>query len=510
MEVFFITIEIISYLKNETFKETIGTVVTTPKSPSTQRIDFVLQNEEVIVSKGELVEVPQNTNNSIVIATIQEIQKFNAYFNNFDATKDLSGSSRSDTISSLFPTDEWATTVVSLKPLGYISPKTPKIQRIHFPVSPGSLVYRARSEIIKHFLGFVEKEKGIHLGSINETQVIVDFTKLIQKHLAILAISGAGKSYTTSVLLEELITRDFHQGRLPVILIDAHGEYKDFAALLDQPSLATVYSGRHLSIQTNSLKAWQIRDYAPDMSVVQVRELEKILDELRRKNESYSFADIIEKVANSDIIPRTKDSLLGWLDGLERSGIFGTNAYPEFAKIIRPGRISIFDLSDIQSLKQKQIICSYIARTTFELRRNNLISQFFLIIEEEHQFCPENGLSISKNIIETIAREGRKFFASLCLISQRPVNLSATVLSQCNSHLIMRIRNPYDLDYIGRLSEGIDKETQRLIPDLEVGEGILVGEAVNYPVLFKVRKRKLETTSKKLSLIEELEKFDYQ
>ena len=246
------------------------------------------------------------------------------------------------------------------------------------------------------------------------------------------------------------------------------------------------------------------------MSVVQVRELEKILIELKKKQQNYSLIDIIENVSNSDIVPRTKDSLLGWLDGLERSGVFGTNYYPDLLKIIRPGKISIFDLSEFQSIKQKQIICSYIARTAFELRRNNQIAPFLLIIEEAHQFCPENGLAISKNIVETIAREGRKFFASLCLISQRPVNLSATVLSQCNSHLIMRIRNPYDLDYIGRLSEGIDKETQRFIPDLEVGEGILVGEAVNYPVLFKVRSRKLHINNKNESLIEELVKYDIQ
>ena len=507
-----VQVNINSYLRNESFKETLGTVVTTAKSPSTQRIDFVLHNDDIIASKGELVEIPQN-NTSIIICSVQEIQKFNAYYSNIDATKDISlVSSSVDKIESLFPTNEWASTLVSLKPLGFISDKQSKIQRIHYPVSPGSIVYRARPEIIKLFLGFVDKSEGLHLGSIptSETPVIVDITKLIQKHLAILAISGAGKSYTTSVLLEELIGRDFTQGRLPVLIIDPHGEYKHFSSLLDQPSLASIYSGRHLSIQTSSLKAWQIREYAPEMSVVQVRELDKVLFDLKKKQENYSLTDIIEAVSGSEIIPRTKDSLLGWLDGLERSGIFGTNFYPDLTKIIRPGKISIFDLSEFQSLKQKQILCSYIARTAFELRRNNKISPFLLIIEEAHQFCPENGLAISKNIIETIAREGRKFFASLCLISQRPVNLSATVLSQCNSHLIMRIRNPYDLDYIGRLSEGIDKETQRFIPDLEVGEGILVGEAVNYPVLFKVRKRKLQLQVKNESLIEEIGKYDFQ
>lgn len=498
-----------SLLKNELFKETLGTVVTTPKSPSTQRIDFVLLNEEITVAKGELVEIPDKK--TIIIASVQEIQKFNAYFSNIDATKDISlVSSTTDRVDGLFPTSEWASTLISLRPLGFISNTTNKIQRIQFPVSPGSSVYRARSELITMFLGLVDKTKGIHLGKVasGDTQVVVDFTKLIQKHLAILAISGAGKSYTVSVLLEELITRNADNGRLPVLIIDPHGEYKQFAALLDQPSLATIYSGKHLAIQTNTVKAWQFHEYAPDMSVVQVRELDKILSDLKKNNSNYSLRDIIEKVNDSEIVQRTKESLLGWLDGLERSGIFGTNSYPDLTKIVKPGKISIFDLSEFQSLKQKQIICSYIARTTFELRRNNLISPYLLIIEEAHQFCPENGLAISKGIVETIAREGRKFFASLCLVSQRPVNLSATVLSQCNSHLIMRIRNPYDLDYIGKLSEGIDKETQRFIPDLEVGEGILVGEAVNYPVLFKVRKRKLPLQANTGNLLEELIKYE--
>jgi hypothetical protein len=499
-------------LKEETYKETLGTVVATSKSPSTQRIDFVLTKEEFVVSKGELVEIPF-INIGIIIAVVQEIQKYNAYYSNIDATKDLNHISTSvENLDHLFPTNEWASTVVTLRPLGFISPKSSKINRIHYPVSPGSLIYRARSELIKKFLGFVDKDQGIHLGSIStdDTPVIIDITKLFQKHLAILAISGAGKSYATSILLEELISRDFNNGRLPVLIIDPHGEYKNFAELLDQPSLATVYSGKLLSIQTNSLKPWHLREFAPDMSVVQLRELEKIILELKKNNENYSFKDIIEKIIDSDIVQRTKDSLLGWLDGLEKSRIFGTNSYPDLPKIIRPGKISIFDLSDFQSLKQKQIICAYIARTAFEFRRESKISPFLLIIEEAHQFCPENGLAISKHIIETIAREGRKFFASLCLISQRPVNLSSTVLSQCNTHLIMRIRNPYDLDYIGKLSEGIDRDTQRFIPDLAVGEGILVGEAVNYPVLFKVRKRKLEIKNKSESLIKELEKFDYQ
>lgn len=502
--------ESIDFINPKTFSESVGTVITTQNSPSTQRIDFVLNStSENSIARGEILEIP--TKNKLILGVITEIQKSNAYFSNADIAKDMSYTeSSSDHLGSLFPTDEWATTVVTLKPMGYISSDSSKVQRIKYPISPGSYVYKARSDIIKQLLGLETSDKGLHLGTIltGKTPLYVSPTKLFQKHLAILAISGAGKSYATSVLIEELLIRSYDQGRLPVLIIDPHGEYKNFAQLLDKSSLATVYKGRHFSIQTNTLNAWSIREFSPDLSSVQVRELDKIIQALKKEKSGYSFKDIIEKVVKDDIPSRTKDSLLSWLDTLERTGLFGANAYPEIASIIKPGKISIFDLSDIQSIRQKQIICAYIARQAFFLRQQQKISPYLLIIEEAHQFCPENGLSISKNIIETIAREGRKFFASLCLISQRPVNLSSTALSQCNTHLIMRIRNPYDLDYIGKLSEGIDRETQKILPDLNVGEGILVGEAVNFPVLFKVRKKKLEIREKNEDLLKEISKYE--
>ncbi len=102
-------------------------------------------------------------------------------------------------------------------------------------------------------------------------------------------------------------------------------------------------------------------------------------------------------------------------------------------------------------------------------------------------------LAISRPIIETIAREGRKFFTSLVLISQRPVKMSTTALSQCNTHIIMKVLNPYDLDFIGRSSEGIDRSTLSAITALGVGEAVIVGNAVNHPIFIKIRQRKTTT-----------------
>lgn len=501
----------------DSFEKLIGTVIATQNSPSTTKIDFVLSNNaelEYPIAIGEFVEI--QSDRGLVIAVLTEIYKTNAYFSNPNVAKDsLNYKPNTNHVQQLFPTNEWATTIASLKPLAFLSVEQSNLQRVKYPISPGNFVHKCRSSIVEKFLGLDKTKSGLYLGDIRsgngntEIPLIIDPEKLFHKHLAILAISGAGKSYATSILLEELLIRPFEKGRLPVIIIDPHGEYKQFSSLLDQPSLASVYPGKHLSIQTDSLKSWNFKEFAPEISSVQVREIDKILQVLRADQGSYSFKDLIDKISSDESIPsRTKESLLGWLYGLQKTKIFGINAYPDLEDIVKPGKISIFDLSDIQSLRIKQIICAYLAKKMLFLRRQKKISPFLLIIEEAHQFCPENGLTISKGILETIAREGRKFFASLCLISQRPVNLSSTALSQCNTHLIMRIRNPYDLDYIGRLSEGIDRETQKMLPDLEVGEGILVGEAVNYPVLFKVRKKKLNLGKNDFDLTTEIKNYE--
>ncbi|MEJ2278283.1 MAG: ATP-binding protein [Candidatus Lokiarchaeota archaeon] len=127
-----------------------------------------------------------------------------------------------------------------------------------------------------------------------------------------------------------------------------------------------------------------------------------------------------------------------------------------------------------------------------------------MILEEAHQFCPEAAQSkaISKSIIETIAREGRKFMACLCLISQRPKRLSTTSLSQLNSKMILNIKNPYDLKHLMDSSEAINKEYADMISTLGVGEMLLMGNAINYPIFINVRERKFKSKKENISLKE--------
>ena len=169
------------------------------------------------------------------------------------------------------------------------------------------------------------------------------------------------------------------------------------------------------------------------------------------------------------------------------------------------------DLSDMTSLRKKQMLVAYAARRLFNVRKRNRVPPFILCLEEAHQFCPSGESmesAISRSVIETIARESRKFYASLMLVSQRPVRLSTTVLSQANTNIILRITNPYDLEHIKKSSEAITGEVADMISSLPVGEALIVGEAVSHPIFIKVRQRRSRESSHEAGLEEAAREFE--
>ena len=78
--------------------------------------------------------------------------------------------------------------------------------------------------------------------------------------------------------------------------------------------------------------------------------------------------------------------------------------------------------------------------------------------------------------------------------------MSTTALSQCNSNIILRVSNPYDLDHIKRSCEGVTDYTMRMLPGLKVGQALVTGEVVNYPLLINVRNRKSIKSEKGVKL----------
>ena len=278
-----------------------------------------------------------------------------------------------------------------------------------------------------------------------------------------------------------------------------------------------VFSKGSLSISASSLSPYQITEFLPEISPVQKRELIRIIQELKKKRKNYSFKELIEVIEKSEIKKVTKDTLTSWISNLEVMHLFSNVTTPPIQELAKPGQLSVIDLSGFLRLNEKQIIVTYFARKLFNARHQGRIPPFIFVIEEAHNFCPEGiekQQAISKGIIETIAREGRKFHASLVLVSQRPIRLSSTALSQCNTHILLRIVNPYDLKHIAESSEAITSDLIKTLPGLQVGEAIIVGNAVNHPIFVQVRKRKSKESSRLAmdfeSALREFSRKDFQ
>lgn len=161
--------------------------------------------------------------------------------------------------------------------------------------------------------------------------------------------------------------------------------------------------------------------------------------------------------------------------------------------------LTIIDLSLLPS-DVTSIITAVIARMVFEtqqryLKLNKQCLPTVLVMEEAHYFVKrynddaENfGANIQCcKIFEKIAREGRKFGLGLVLSSQRPSELSPTVLSQCNSFLLHRISNDRDQELIHRLLPDNMRGILREIPSLPSQYAVLLGWASELPVMVKMR-----------------------
>jgi DNA helicase HerA-like ATPase len=323
-------------------------------------------------------------------------------------------------------------------------------------------------------------------------------------------MSGAGKSHLCSVMLEELMDRKKEEGRIAVVVVDIHGEYAGFAQDDLYGSKTTVVDASQMALPLRKVSPESIEEWLPHLSGPQRELLRHSMHEIRlhKKTEGYSMKELFETIDQADISKDdTKKTLKRSLSELRRYKFLSRKKEnPKLRDSIKPGRLLILDFSSIDSMRKKQILVTLIARRLFKLRKKEKIPPFNLLIEEAHNFAREKAEAhnaISRSVIETIAREGRKFGASLALVSQRPVNLSTTALSQCNSHIILRVTNPNDLDHIQMSSEGIDSRVTKSITSLKVGEAIIVGEAVNYPVFISVRQRKSKKREKGAPLHEQ-------
>ncbi|MDD5111090.1 MAG: ATP-binding protein [Candidatus Altiarchaeota archaeon] len=436
---------------------------------------------DVCVERGSYVKVKHDAY-GWVLARIESLKR---YLDDFDEESLMAG----------------ARTIGYLQENNILVPKT--------PFKPNEKVYLADTELITSILGLKTGGSGsIYLGMLegHDIPVYLDIKKTIGKHMSVLAKTGAGKSYTVGVILEELLKTN-----MPVVIIDPHGEYAslkvendEYDAMLKYGIKAASYKDKILEYAINTELNAQSKKLALTF-VADTMELSEILPlALSDKQKSVIFTALRD--LDSDVINRgyTIDDLilrveqepinLKWkviegLEELKKSGVFdGTPVKPD--EIVKKGNASIINLLGAEPRIQ-QLVVAKLIKELFDARRTNQIPEFFFLIEESHNFCPERGFgdAISSDIIRTVASEGRKFGFQLCVVSQRPARVDKNVLSQCGTQIILKVTNPNDLRAIGRSIEGFTSNMENEIKQLPVGHALVVGECVEQPVTVCVRIR---------------------
>ncbi len=376
------------------------------------------------------------------------------------------------------------------------------------PLEPGADVLAADDSFIESTLGLMKK--GIYLGLLEGKETLkafIDPEKLITKHLAILAKSGAGKSYTIGVILEELANLG-----VPVIIIDPHGEYSSIKYSNEDPEDKKYFKLYDINPQGFREK---VKEYALNTSLnpeceqlkleipgnpfdiveslpfkitnAQKGLLYSAVTELKERKSKFDFQDIISILEMIDT--NAKWSLINAIENLEKTNLFSIQPTTPL-DLIRPNQLSIINLKGAP-IELQQIAVHSLASNLFEQRKLNNIPPFFLIIEEAHNFLPERGFGEAKSsrILRTIASEGRKFGLGMAIVSQRPARADKNVLSQCTSQISLQVTNPNDLKAISTSFEGVTSETENEIRSLPTGKALVIGVS-DYPIFVDVRVRK--------------------
>ncbi len=155
--------------------------------------------------------------------------------------------------------------------------------------------------------------------------------------------------------------------------------------------------------------------------------------------------------------------------------------------------IKIVDFSEVPS-DILPLIVSVVARATFSIQQwtpSELRHPIALLCDEAHLYMPQRNMAdsaddISLDIFERIAKEGRKYGVSLIVISQRPSEVNKTMLSQCSNFVSMRLTNAEDQSVIKRLLPDSLGGFSDILPTLDTGEALVVGDASLLPSRIRV------------------------
>ena len=157
--------------------------------------------------------------------------------------------------------------------------------------------------------------------------------------------------------------------------------------------------------------------------------------------------------------------------------------------------ISIIDISGLPN-EVAGPLAAAIARLLFQYKliqnsQERERDPILIVCEEAHRYVPDRGeaeYAVAQTAIRRIAREGRKYGIGLMLVSQRPSDIEATVISQCNSWIILRMGNSSDQAHVTRFLPDNLSTLSSMLSSLARREALFVGEAAALPARIKITK----------------------
>jgi len=389
-----------------------------------------------------------------------------------------------------------------------------------------------------------------HYGGPDGAEAVADGNRLFQRHMAILGNSGAGKSWAVSLLLERA-SRLANANVLVLDLHGEYGPLAPagVATRLRIGGPADLLYGAddvlHLPywlFEADELLTLIGNPDDPSAADQRLWLIDRIETLKRSALASAGSYDAMTTVTADSPVPYGLDLLIEWMekDEVERivqqpsghvvpgpftgklrgliSRLSARRADPRYGFIFQPPQtteakewlaqmamkllsaghgspgIKTIDLSEVPT-PLVPLVAGLVARLVYSIQfwmEPSMRTPVCLVCDEAHIYLRDDMTdpmyALALHQFEMIAKEGRKYGVCLGIVSQRPSELSRTVLSQCNYFILLRLNNDQDHAMIVHLVPGAFAGVAELLPTLDVGEAVAIGDAVPLPVRIKLDK----------------------
>ena len=388
------------------------------------------------------------------------------------------------------------------------------------------------------------QSKGLAVGTLAShpsLRVYLDPTNLFGRHSAILGQTGAGKSWTVATIVQKTIAV---MQKAHIIILDLHGEYcwnredgSRYYAFAD-----TIV--RHVDARDLEIPYW-LMTYA-ELCDLLIEHSEReatnqtaffrdcLLEGRKSENASatpvlglsrvtvdtpiyFSLDDLLMAVHNKNVerVGNRQGPMFGNFDRFlmriesklndqrydfllkprkRNTSASLSGLLRDFVGLGDPKRaVTVINLSSVP-FDVRPTVAAQIGRLAFEFNYWNPKYREFpilLICEEAHAYIPresESQFAGSRRSMERIAKEGRKYGVGLVVVSQRPHEVSETVLAQCGTFICLRITNPNDQGYVRSLVPESEGDLVSVLAGLGRGEALVLGEAVPLPTRLQFEK----------------------